>query len=258
MKRLTGIGVLVTRPEHQAEHLCHLIEVEGGAAVRYPALSILPRTDRAAVRAAIGPADRFDLVVFVSANAVRFGADILGERRDLPIAAIGQATAAAINAAGYRVSMLPAEGADSESLLAMPQLADLHGKRVLIVRGSGGRGLLLEEMAARGAQVQYAEVYTREPAHPPAERQSEVEQLWRQGGIAAYTGTSVELLEALVGIVTLRCRELMDSTLLVTGSRRVADAAGRLGLGSPVVIADSPEDTALVGALVRWREQVKP
>jgi uroporphyrinogen-III synthase len=258
LKRLTGIGVLVTRPEHQAEHLCHLIEVEGGAAVRYPALSILPRTDRAAVRAAIGPADRFDLVVFVSANAVRFGADILGERRDLPIAAIGQATAAAINAAGYRVSMLPAEGADSESLLAMPQLADLHGKRVLIVRGSGGRGLLLEEMAARGAQVQYAEVYTREPAHPPAERQSEVEQLWRQGGIAAYTGTSVELLEALVGIVTLRCRELMDSTLLVTGSRRVADAAGRLGLGSPVVIADSPEDTALVGALVRWREQVKP
>ena len=112
-------------------------------------------------------------------------------------------------------------------------------------------------MAGRGAHVQYAEVYTREPAHPSAELQAEVEQLWRQGGIAAYTATSVELLEALVGIVTLRCRELMDSTLLVTGSRRVAEAASRLGLGSPIVIADSPEDTALVGALVRWREQVK-
>ena len=36
MKRLTGIGVLVTRPEHQAHHLCQLIEAEGGAAVRYP------------------------------------------------------------------------------------------------------------------------------------------------------------------------------------------------------------------------------
>ena len=140
----------------------------------------------------------------------------------------------------------------------MPQLADLHGKRVLIVRGSGGRELLQAEMAGRGAQVQYAEVYTREPAHPSAELQAEVEQLWRQGGIAAYTATSVELLEALVGIVTLRCRELMDSTMLVTGSRRVADAAARLGLGSPMMIADSPEDTALVGALVRWREQVKP
>jgi hypothetical protein len=43
MSRLTGIGVLVTRPEHQASHLCQLIEAEGGAAVRYPALVIKPR-----------------------------------------------------------------------------------------------------------------------------------------------------------------------------------------------------------------------
>ena len=32
MTRLTGIGVLVTRPEHQAAHLCQLIEAEGQAA----------------------------------------------------------------------------------------------------------------------------------------------------------------------------------------------------------------------------------
>ena len=137
MKPLTGIGVLVTRPEHQAEHLCQLIEAEGGAAVRYPALDIRPRPDRAAVRAAVGPADRYDLAIFVSANAVRFGADLLGERRDLPLAAVGQATAAALNAAGFRVSLMPEEGADSESLLALPQLAQMEGKRVLIDRGNG-------------------------------------------------------------------------------------------------------------------------
>lgn len=258
MTRLTDVGVLVTRPAHQAEHLCQLIEAEGGAAVRYPALEIKPRPDRAAVRAAVGPADRYDLAVFVSANAVRFGTDLLGERRDLPIAAIGQATAAALNAAGYRVSLLPEEGADSESLLALPQLADLTGQRVLIVRGPGGRELLFEAMTARGAQVQYAEVYTREAAYPSLERKAEIEALWRQGGIKAYTATSVEVLEALVGIVTARCRELMHSTALVTGARRVADAATRLGLGSPLVLADSPEDAALVRALVRWRGQVKP
>ncbi len=258
MKRLTGIGVLVTRPDHQAGHLCQLIEAEGGAAVRYPALAIRPRPDRAAVRAAVGPTDRYDLVIFVSANAVRFGADILGERRDAPIAAIGQATAAALNAAGYRVSLMSAEGADSESLLGLPQLALMGGQRVLIVRGSGGRDLLFEAMTARGAQVQYAEVYTREPARPSATLQAEIEELWRQGGISAFTATSVELLEALVGIVTPRCRGLMDSTALVTGSERVAAAAARLGLGSPILLADSPEDSALIAALVRWRGQVLP
>jgi uroporphyrinogen-III synthase len=87
------------------------------------------------------------------------------------------------------------------------------------------------------------------------ERKAEVEELWRQGGISVYSATSVELLEALIGIVTPRCRELMHSTALVTGSQRVADAAVRLGLGSPLVLADSPEDAALVGALVRWRVQ---
>lgn len=256
MKRLTGIGVLVTRPEHQANHLCELIEAEGGAAVRFPALAIRPRPDRAAVRAAVGPIDRYDLVVFVSANAVRFGADIMENRRDAPVAAIGQATAAALNAAGLRVSLLPAEGADSESLLALPQLAHMTGQRVLIVRGTGGRNLLQEAMSARGALVQYAEVYTREPARPSPQLQTEVERLWRQGGISAYTATSVELLDALVGIVTSRCRELMDSTALVTGSERVAAAAGRLGLGSPILLADSPEDAALIAALVRWRGKV--
>jgi uroporphyrinogen-III synthase len=253
MGRLTGIGVLVTRPEHQAHHLCQLIEAEGGAPVRYPALVIKARPDRAAVRAAIGPADRYDLIIFISGNAVRFGADFLDQRRDVPLAAIGQPTAAALNAAGYRVSVMPAEGASSEELLAMPQLAHMSGQRVLIVRGSGGRELLAEALTERGATVQYAEVYTREPARPSAQLQAEIEQLWRQGGIRAYAATSVELLEALVGIVTPRSRELMDSTALVTGSLRVADAAARLGLGSPIVLADSPDDAALTGALIRWR-----
>jgi len=254
MARLTGIGVLVTRPEHQAHHLCQLIEAEGGAPVRYPALVIRPRTDRAAVRAAIGPADRYDLAIFVSANAVRFGADLLEQRRDLRLATVGQVTAAALNAAGYRVSLMPAEGADTEALLAMPQLAHMSGQRVLIVRGVGGRELLADVLTERGAQVQLAEIYTREPARPDVELQAQVEQLWRQGGVRAYSATSVALLEALVGIVTPRCRELMDSTALLTGARRVADAAIRLGLGSPLILADAPDDAALTSALVRWRE----
>jgi uroporphyrinogen-III synthase len=251
--RLTGIGVLVTRPEHQAHHLCQLIEAEGGAAIRYPALVIKPRHDRAAVRAAIGPVDRYDLVIFISGNSVRFGADMLEQHRDLRVAAVGQATAAALNAAGYRVSLMPSEGSDSEALLAMPELAHMAGQRVLIVRGTGGRELLAEVLTARGAQVQYAEMYTREAAYPSMELKLEIDTLWRQGGIKVYVATSVEVLEALLGIVTPRCRELIHSTALVTGSRRVADAAQRLGLGSPIVLADSTDDTALTGALIRWR-----
>jgi uroporphyrinogen-III synthase len=149
---------------------------------------------------------------------------------------------------------MPAEGSDTEALLAMPQLAHISGQRVLIVRGVGGRELLADVLVERGAQVQLAEVYTREPARPGAELQAQVEQLWRQGGVRVYSATSVAVLEALIGIVTPRCRELMDSTALLTGSRRIADAAIRLGLGSPLILADAPDDAALTSALICWRE----
>ena len=252
MARLSGVGVLVTRPEHQAHHLCRLIEAEGGSAIPFPALEIHPTQDRPALRAMIGPVDRYRLIVFVSANAVRFGGELIGQRRDLKIAAIGRATAQALNAAGLRVSILPKGGSDSEALLASPELQHMSGQRVLIVRGRGGRELLGDTLSARGADVAYAEVYERQPARPTRELLGQVEELWRHGGINAYTATSGDLLEALVGLVTPRCRELMDSTALLTGASRVADRATRLGLGSPVILADAPDDEALVEALVAW------
>jgi len=244
--------VLVTRPQHQAHGLCRLIEAEGGSAVRFPALDILPVSDRPAIRASVGPVDRYHLIVFVSANAVRFGAELLGQRRELRLAAIGRATAQALNAAGHRVSVVPTGGSDSESLLAVPDLKHMSGQRVLIVRGKGGRELLGETLAERGAEVTHAEVYERRPAEPSREQLDQLETAWRQGGIDAYTATSGDLLEALVGIVTPRCRELMDSTALLTGASRVAERAAKLGLGSPIVLARAPEDEALIEALVRW------
>jgi hypothetical protein len=35
----------------------------------------------------------------------------------------------------------------------------------------------------------------------------------------------------------------------------VADAAIRLGLGSPLILADAPDDHALTHALIRWRSE---
>lgn len=258
MRRLAGVGVLVTRPEHQAHGLCRLIEAEGGSTIRFPALDIHAVPELPAVRTALGPVDRFHLVIFVSANAVRFGADLLAQRRDMRIAAIGHATAAALNAASHRVSVVPQDGYDSEALLACPDLRHMPGQQVLIVRGRGGRELLGDTLKERGASVTYAEVYDRRPASPSAQLLERVESSWRQGAIDAYTATSSDLLEALVGIVTPRCRKLMDSTALVTGASRVVERVAALGLSSPVILAKGPDDAALVAALVDWHAVRRP
>jgi uroporphyrinogen-III synthase len=52
---------------------------------------------------------------------------------------------------------------DSESVLALPafQAPAVAGRRVLILRGDGGRDLLGDTLRARGAEVEYLTCYHR-------------------------------------------------------------------------------------------------
>ena len=87
MLRLQGVGVLVTRPEQQAERLCALLEAEGAVAVRLPAIDIKPVPGAHDFDAGPMASPPFDLAIFTSTNAVRFGAALLERlprRRRLP------------------------------------------------------------------------------------------------------------------------------------------------------------------------------
>ncbi len=157
-------GVVVTRPGALAAGLADRIEAAGGRAIRFPAIETedLPLPD------ALQRAASYDLVIFVSPTAVdkatRDG------RRWPRAAAVGAGTRQALEARGIAPVIAPQGEADSEALLALPELRQVAGQRVLIVRGQGGRALLGESLAARGAWVDYAECYrrTRPRADPTA------------------------------------------------------------------------------------------
>ncbi len=165
MLALQGVGVLVTRPEQQAMPLCRLLEMQGASTLRLPAVEIKPIGSRRETAAQLGALEKFDVIIFTSSNAVRFGASLLDQKRDLTLAAMGPATARALNQAGYRVAVQPPDGTfDSESLLRHPRLEHPAGCRILIIKGSNGRPFLEQELARRGAQVVTADVYRRVPA----------------------------------------------------------------------------------------------
>ena len=69
---LTDLTVLVTRPAAQCAMLCAEIERQGGSAIAFPAIEIEP----VAAQATVASAD-YDLVVFVSVNAVEHGARLV-------------------------------------------------------------------------------------------------------------------------------------------------------------------------------------
>jgi uroporphyrinogen-III synthase len=252
MLPLQGVGVLVTRPEQQAMPLCRLLEMQGARTRRLPVIEVRACGERRAQALSAGALENFNLIVFVSANAVRFGAALLEQRRDLPLAAIGPATARALNQSGYRVAVLP-EQYDTEGLLDHPRLQRLAGQRILLMQGRDGRPMLQQELERRGARVLGLEVYERVPAQVSAAALAAVHDALVAGEIQVVTATSLGVGERLLELAPPALRTALERTLWLVPNERVALGLRDRGLGAALLQASSAQDQDLVSALLGWR-----
>lgn len=245
---LAGSAVLVTRPEHQADELVSAIESAGGEALRFPVLRIEAR-DAEAIADDMRALPPPDLVIFTSRNAVDYGLarhSGYGAR----LAAIGPATAEALESAGARVDVRPAAGFDSEHLLESPQLGDVAGCNVRIVRGESGRELLASTLRQRGARVDHLAVYRRLRAQPSQGTLRRLQQRWHGGDIRAVTIMSVESFDNLRALLPADLDALLQRTPLVTPSRRVIQTIAEKIPGSPAFLAMGPQAADMLRALI--------
>ena len=244
---LQGAGVLVTRPEHQAAELIRAVTEAGGVAIAFPVLAIeaLPRSE---FETRLDELAEADIAVFVSANAVTHGLDFI-TNPSTRIAAVGPATARALRSAGREVDIVPEQGFDSEHLLAEPELGEVSGKRICIIRGEDGRELLASTLRERGATVSYLPVYRRCSVRHSAERLAKLESDWRDGNINRVVAMSVASLESLVATLPAYCRESLKNLPIVTPSRRVQQRCAELGIGKPAIVSEGPHASAIIRAL---------
>lgn len=242
---LTGVGVLVTRPAHQSTALIAAIEAAGGSCVRFPVIEIVPHSPQD-IEANVAALSDPDIVIYVSSNAVEHGLAWSGGGA---VAAVGPATVAAIEAAARIVDIRPADGYDSERLLAEPALNDVNGKTVRIVRGNKGRELLADTLRVRGATVDYLPVYERRmPSYSDADIAA-LANRWRTGDIDVAIAMSVESLRNLITLVPDSCRRALAETPLVTPAARVLKEAQECLPGCPVSLAAGPCADEMVSAI---------
>lgn len=250
-KTLTGRGILVTRPAHQAEPLCQLLEAAGAHALRFPVLTIQPMQNHQTLQAQLARLSDYAMAIFISANAVEQAVALFPVQSwpaQVKIAAIGSATARTLATLGLSVASSPAAGFTSEALLALPEFQQLLGQRILILRGEGGREHLRDTLIARGAQVDYLEVYRRVRADTdPAPLITQ----WQAGAVDAVLLTSAESLHQLRAIVGTLGQQLLRSTCLVVANERIRELAQSLSHAGPVVIAANATDAAMLDALRR-------
>ncbi len=252
---LAGCGVLVTRPRHQAEDLARAIENAGGTAIRFPVIEIIGR-DAKVVSTEYNALPEPDVVLFVSKNAAYFGRDIvIGDRSK--IGAIGPATKYQLEDNGRSVGIFPTDAFDSEHLLTHPELNDVDGKRVTIVRGERGRALLGDKLEQRGADVSYLSAYRRQIRDVPEAEIAALDGIWRTGGVDIVTALSVESFENLMQLIAPSSIEFLQNTPLVAPSARVIQTALERLPNIPVIEATGPGNDDILKALVAARDSGK-
>jgi uroporphyrinogen-III synthase len=166
-------GLLITRPQPEAAELAARLADLDLLAVTQPAFTFaaveLAAAKKAHLQRAITTGDQtgqLPLLVFTSTRAVEFALPQLS--RDLlragKLAAIGPATAAALQAAGLGSVLQPEEGYTSEDLLASLSGPGERPLQAFIFAAQGGRKALLDGLQQSGAKVHELFVYSRQPA----------------------------------------------------------------------------------------------
>lgn len=243
--------VLVTRPAGPAsDGLCTLLRARGYSTHTQPMLELHAAQElTSAQRCLVRDLDQYHHVVFISANAARFGLDCLQSSwpqwpTGLHWYAIGDATARLLSARGIR-ALVPGEEMTSEGLLALPALQQLDKHRILIAKGEGGRGALLKAFTERGAQVDELACYRRECPQLAAGELAARLQRWQPAAVLISSGEGLQNFTQL-----LRPAEstTVGATYMVVPSDRVARMAQEMGFRN-ICIAKNASDDAMIRAL---------
>lgn len=243
---LQSCHVVVTRPRGQSSQLIQWISDRGGEVLDFPVLMISPVDD---AQTDHRPLSEYDIIIFVSANAVGYFPGTGGPwPTGVRIAAVGAATARSLEQAGLQPDLVPAVDFTSEGLLALPELASpaISGRRILIVRGEGGRETLGLTLTARGAQVDYREVYRR--GLPPTDPAPLLD--WLRGSRADFiVVTSGEGLQNLFLLVGDDDREALCQCRFILFSERLAILARDMGVKPKPIVCRIASDKGIIDAI---------
>ena len=285
---LAGLNIVVTRPRGQAKNLAQRIMQAGGQTTLFPLLEISPVLDPQSLYALIARLHEFNLAIFVSPNAVRYGMEAiitasnavsssqlsspgffpLADGSDisnkaeghanvstkqynalpatLKIATVGQGSVRALRDYGVTHVIAPQDRFDSEALLALPELKQTAGWRVVIFRGNGGRKLLGDTLNARGAEVEYATCYRRAKPHQDT-------SMLIAANPDAITVTSSEALGYLWDMLDSTAKKQLAAVPLFVPHARIAETAHNLGWSEVVLTGEG--DDGLISSLIAWAKK---
>jgi uroporphyrinogen-III synthase len=255
---LKGCRIVVTRPENQSEALCERLHALGAEPIRFPVIAIAAPEPGGALDQALGRIGDYDWIIFTSVNGVEHFWTRLAARQGKReaervglsnyrgmIAAIGPATAAALEHRGAAAHLMPTEYRAEAILDAIGDVDSLH---ILLPRADVARAELARGLRERGAHVDEVAAYRTVPATPSP---SAFEELRRGVDILTFTSSST-----VRNFVALTADLSYGDPLVACIGPVTADTARQVGLRVDMVAEDYTTE-GLVDALGRlWKKNV--
>lgn len=245
-KPLAGWRVLVPRGGPWGDSVAASLRRQGATPVIAPLINFAPTNDQATLdRALADLADGvFDWLTVTSATTV----DVLyAYRATIPprtkVAAVGETTAAALLAVGYRVDLVPDDDNSAAGMAEQLIALEPEPRAVLTLRSEIAKPVLTRMLAEAGHDVRSVVAY-RTVGVPVTDR---IAQDVRSGRINAILVTSGSVADQ----VQAQFPDLPASTLVAAIGPRTAKDARRAGL-SVDVIAETQTVEALIDAVGRF------
>ncbi|WP_127795060.1 uroporphyrinogen-III synthase [Agromyces sp. LHK192] len=245
-KPLQGWRVLVPRGGPWGDGVAAALRARGAKPVIAPLIDFAPTDDQPALEAALKrlAEGAFDWLTVTSATTVdvlaSYGAEIPASTK---VAAVGETTAAALVAAGYRADIVPSEENSARGLLEEWEAATEgeKGLRVLALRSAIAKQILSVGLARIGHHVEAVVAY-RTVGVPVAQK---VVDDVRAGNVRAILVTSGSVAEQ----VQEQLGPIPESILVAAIGPQTQTDAAKVGLRVDV-IAEERSAESLIDAVV--------
>jgi uroporphyrinogen III methyltransferase/synthase len=250
---LFGKGVVITRPEKQADDLAKLLAKEGANPIHFPTIKIVPPLNWRELDAAIKKLEEYEWLIFTSANGVLFFFERLYAKkkdiRDLKgvkICCIGPATAQQVENKGIRVDLVPTKFI-SEGILKSFSAINLKGKKILLARAAEARDVLPEGLKKLGAQV---DVVTAYETVGSGKKKKELEEMLKENQVDVITFTSSSTVNNFIKIMGSSFKLPEDVNIACIGPVTAATAK-KAGFAVDIHQEEYTME-GLVGALIKF------
>lgn len=245
-KPLAGRRVLVPRGGPWGDGVAASLRQRGATPVIAPLINFAPTNDQATLEQALADlaAGAFDWLTLTSATTV----DVLyAYRAEIPastkVAAVGETTAAAMQAVGYRVDLVPDRDNSAQGMAEQMIALEAEPRNVLTLRSEIAKPVLTRLLMEAGHHVRSVVAY-RTVGVPVTDK---IAADVHSGRINAILVTSGSVAEQVVA----QFPEIPASTVIAAIGPRTAKDAKRAGL-SVDVVADTQTVEALIEAVARF------